>query len=366
MNWFSVLTLVGAFQGILLFFSVNGLKRGDRSANRIAATFILCISITLCGRWAYAVNPPTLTLVKILFIGDSVLFFYGPLLYLYFLRLFRIVPRRRVKTWVHFVPLAVFILAVLPFMFLDRASFIEQSTRLRQMFSGLEFMAICQNAFYLTINTRLVQSFQESTYQVNSFAPQLRFYKILLGAAFAGWVLWTISFGVRLFDPEGLHDYLGYHLVWIGLSALVIGLGYYILRYPEVFGVAEQPDVPAGRPAKIENLDELSARVDTIMREKRPYLEPRLTLPLLSEITEINPHLLSRVINEKFGKNFFEFVNSYRVEEFKRLATSEKLKSMTLLALALEAGFNSKSTFNAAFKKIARQTPSEFHESLRV
>ncbi len=251
-------------------------------------------------------------------------------------------------------------------MFLDREAFIEQSTKLQLMFSGLEFMAICQNAFYLTINARLVKFFQESSYQVNSFAPQLKFYKVLLGVVFAGLIFWVTSLGVRLIDPEGLHDYLGYHLVWIGLSALVIGLGYYILRYPEVFGVPELPEVSAARAARIENLDELSVKVDIVMRERRPYLEPKLTLPLLSEFTGINPHLLSRVINEKFGKNFFEFVNSYRVEEFKKLATTDKLKNMTLLALALEAGFNSKSTFNAAFKKIAKQTPREFHESLRV
>jgi AraC-like DNA-binding protein len=365
LNWFSVLTLVGALQGILLFFSVNGLKRGDRSANRIAATFILCISITLCGRWAYSVTPPTLTLVKILFIGDSVIFFFGPLLYLYFLKLFRSVPRHKVRTWIHFVPLAVFLLAVLPFMFLDRATFIAQSTKLRDMFSVLEFMAVCQNAFYLIINFRLVKSFQENSYQVSSFAPQVRFYKLLLGVVFLGLIFWTVSFGMRIFDPAGVHDYLGYHLVWIGLSGMVIGLGYYILRYPEVFSVPELKE-PEAKPPGIQNLDDLGLRIDAVMKEKRPFLEPRLTLPALSEITGINQHLLSRVINEKFGKNFFEFVNSYRVEEFKRLATSEKLKNMTLLALAMEAGFNSKSTFNTAFKKIAKQTPREFHRSLQV
>ncbi len=365
MNWISVITLLGALQGVILFFSINGLKRGDRASNRVAATFILCISIALCGRWAYSVTPPTLTLVKILFVGDSVIFFYGPLLYLYFLRLFHTVPRRKVRTWFHFIPLTVFILAVLPFMFLDRAAFIAQSTKLRDMFSVLEFLAICQNAFYLTVNAGLVRSFQKSSYQTISVAPQVRFYKVLLGITFLGLIFWAISFAVRLVDPAGLHDYLGYHLVWIGLSALVIGLGYYILRYPEVFSLPEQGDESESKPSRIENIDELGVKIDTVMRELRPYLEPKLTLPALSEITGISQHILSRVINEKFGKNFFEFVNSYRVEEFKRLATAEKLKNMTLLALALEAGFNSKSTFNTAFKKIARQTPREFQQSLQ-
>jgi AraC-like DNA-binding protein len=71
------------------------------------------------------------------------------------------------------------------------------------------------------------------------------------------------------------------------------------------------------------------------------------------------PHVLSRVINDGFGKNFFDFINTYRIEEFKRRADDPHYKNFTLLGIAYEVGFNSKSAFNRSFKKITGQTPRE-------
>lgn len=153
--------------------------------------------------------------------------------------------------------------------------------------------------------------------------------------------------------------------MWIGLSGFIVGLGYYILRTPEIFAVFdEEADTSSAAPPPLEQADELTAKLERVMQEQRPFLDPKLTLPDLAGITGIPTHSLSRIINERFGRNFFEFVNSYRVEEFKRIATPERLRTMTLFALSLEAGFNSKSTFNAAFKKLTNRTPREYFRTL--
>ncbi len=76
-----------------------------------------------------------------------------------------------------------------------------------------------------------------------------------------------------------------------------------------------------------------------------------------------HPNYLSQIINEKEGKSFYDFVNSFRVEEFKRLVKDSKNKQFTLLALAYDCGFNSKSSFNRYFKKNTGKTPSEFVKS---
>ncbi|MBX2992674.1 MAG: AraC family transcriptional regulator [Bacteroidetes bacterium] len=363
MSLLSILILLGALQGIILFFSILGLKRGNKEANNIAAIFILLISVALLGRYAYTASQPTLFLFKALFVGDLVIFFYGPLLYLYFVKLFGITSYQRISIWAHFLPLFAFVVLILPFMFLDREGFVEQSVRLQNVFYGLELIAICQNYFYLVMNLKLLRSYQKGSYENSSTLPQIAFYKVLLGITFVGVFFWSVSFVLRFLGPEALHSFAGYHLVWISLSVLIIGLGYYILRNPEVFNTFE-PQVRAGvKTGGMENVEMLASVLEGVMRERKPYLEPKLTLQELSAMTGISPHLLSRLINERFGKNFFDFVNAFRVDEFKKNATKEKLATMTLFALALESGFNSKTTFNTAFKKLTSQTPREFVQS---
>ena len=99
------------------------------------------------------------------------------------------------------------------------------------------------------------------------------------------------------------------------------------------------------------------------MEKEKPYLNADLSLPLLATKLQIPPHILSRLINEKFKLNFFDFINSYRVEEVKTKLNSSKFDSLSLLGIALESGFNSKSAFNRVFKKFTGLTPSEYKKS---
>ena len=100
------------------------------------------------------------------------------------------------------------------------------------------------------------------------------------------------------------------------------------------------------------------------MEEKKLFLDENISLPQLAGMLNIHPNYLSQVINERFQKNFYNFINSYRVEEFKRLIALGKNKKQTFFALALDCGFNSKASFNSSFKKITGITPSEFVKSL--
>ena len=97
---------------------------------------------------------------------------------------------------------------------------------------------------------------------------------------------------------------------------------------------------------------------------ERPYLSQELTLADLAEQTKIPAHYLSQIINEKMNCNFLDFVNSYRVEEAKKMLAEDSSKNFTILSIAYDAGFNSKSTFYSAFKKHVGMTPSGFRKSL--
>jgi AraC-like DNA-binding protein len=101
------------------------------------------------------------------------------------------------------------------------------------------------------------------------------------------------------------------------------------------------------------------------MKKQRPYLNPKLALQDLADMMNVNLHTLSWIINDGYNKNFFDFVNDYRIEEFKRLAATEQYKNYTFLAIAMEVGFSSKTTFNRAFKKYTGKTPREFFSDVQ-
>jgi AraC-like DNA-binding protein len=95
------------------------------------------------------------------------------------------------------------------------------------------------------------------------------------------------------------------------------------------------------------------------METERPYLAPELTLGELAAQLRTNNSWLSKVINAGCGQNFNDFINEYRVREAEQRLCDPRFGHYTLLAVALEAGFNSKSTFNRVFKKLRGITPSE-------
>ena len=108
----------------------------------------------------------------------------------------------------------------------------------------------------------------------------------------------------------------------------------------------------------------LSGRLEKLMRSEKPFLDPNLTLRKLAGLLEIPPNKLSQLLNENFRQNYAEFVNRHRLEVFKQLATDPQKRHLTLLGLAFESGFNSKSVFNNYFKKAMKQTPKAYLKSI--
>lgn len=106
--------------------------------------------------------------------------------------------------------------------------------------------------------------------------------------------------------------------------------------------------------------EENVVKMNQIMEYEKPYLDSEYNLSLFSKDCQIPPHEISETLNGLMNQSFNDYINNYRVEEFKRISLLNKYKNYTILALAFEAGFKSKATFNASFKKFTNQTPSEF------
>lgn len=103
-----------------------------------------------------------------------------------------------------------------------------------------------------------------------------------------------------------------------------------------------------------------------LMEQKKIYRNCALTLTELSAELSVSPHNLSEVINTKLRKNFYDFVNGYRLDEVKKDLADPSKQHLKILSLAFDAGFNSKATFNTLFKEQTGTTPSEYRKTVLV
>ncbi|SRR6266496_803464 len=130
------------------------------------------------------------------------------------------------------------------------------------------------------------------------------------------------------------------------------------------FSNDEPPSPPQTSTADLERIEKekILLTVLNYMQNNKPYLEPELTLDQLASQLSLKSRVLSQVINEILGQNFYDFINRHRIEEASRLLTNPKDEKITILEVLYEVGFNSKSSFNTLFKKYTGVTPTEFRK----
>ena len=200
-------------------------------------------------------------------------------------------------------------------------------------------------------------------------------------------ILWGLALLVMLWLNE-----LFFHLGWVlaltpvGYLAAVFYLAHYALRQPEVFPFtdsvraeiqtlwqAQVPDLPDPSPSSSKQarlspsqVAYWQQRLSHLLETEKVYLEADLSLPVLAQRAGLSTHELSYVLNEGFGVNFFQFINAYRVAEAQRLLASAQHQHLSMVGIAFEAGFSSKTTFNTTFKKATGLTPSQFLQEVRA
>ncbi len=135
------------------------------------------------------------------------------------------------------------------------------------------------------------------------------------------------------------------------------------MRSPHLFTGIEKEIKPLPQKETIEKSDQYDKDIKLInqfMKEKKPYLDDALTLQKLAEQIDIPEKRLSFIINKVVGKHFYDYINFHRIEEAKTLL---KNKGLNIQEIMYEVGFNSKSSFNTAFKKNTSTTPSAYRKS---
>ena len=176
-------------------------------------------------------------------------------------------------------------------------------------------------------------------------------------ASILAWSAWAIPQTYAILTGEKF--WWLYYPTWIGMFIMIFWLGYFMILQRDFFEV--RPKHIATPPTTLsKNTNEHYEKLLHLMQQEKLYRNPDLNMDLLAQKTALSNGYLSQIINQKEGKNFNDFVNTYRVEEVKTHLSDPNYAHYSILGIALEAGFKSKSTFNAAFKKLTGQTPSAF------
>lgn len=371
-NLFVVLNFLGALQALLLAFALVSIKRGNRTANLILAAFSANVSVLIT--WAVLNTSGTVYLVPhLLRINHPFDFAIAPLLYLYVRALTSGAPQVKKRDLLHFVPFLLCVVYLSPYYFQSGQYKIGQlnTPHAVRWYYVRSALAILQASIYLSYSGWLIVRYLRRAKERQREAERASLFqvKFLVIAFFSIWVIAVFRY---LFDMR-YPQYMRYTNVILpfGGTIVIYALAYFGLRQPETFAgteasaiASEHEIAPAKKYEKSTLTHERSEvylkKLLAAMETDKPYTDGDLTLSKLAARLSVSPHHLSQVINERLGQNFFDFVNTYRVEEAKRKLFDPARKHYSLLAIAEEVGFNSKSAFNAAFKKQTSMTPSEY------
>jgi len=162
--------------------------------------------------------------------------------------------------------------------------------------------------------------------------------------------------------------YIPFYVLWIGMSVIIYWLGHVgIYKYGvqqerkkiRSYSIEHRSSFVPAKQQKNEHV----AGLEKLVVQQKAFLDPTLTLDKVAEQLNLSTSHMSRIINTELGMGFPDYLNSLRVAEAKSHLNNPEFANYTLVAIGLEAGFNSKTTFNMTFKKFTSLTPSEYRNS---
>ncbi|MEP1448207.1 MAG: AraC family transcriptional regulator [Paraglaciecola sp.] len=358
MQFISVIGVLCVFVLLILMVFLLTVKTTNKLANRLFAVFAFLTAINLSGWFVWAFIPGSINLETF---RVSFSFLEMPVFYLYVLAI--CYQNFRVK-WVHLGHTIPFVVAnLLPTVVsVDR-----------------EIIAILSKVQWLTyiLLVGLTLRRYQSIYRQNYTNTQNQGFRWLVQLTCVFVVAGTLaSFKGVITYTSYTHLFTTLQLI-VGLTALSATTWFVIkaLISPELFrGVSsELPLVKnlvqqqaATQPTNNDNNSKNKAqitRVTDFMRQHKPYLDPSLTLQKLALSMGMPAKDLSILINQQMSQHFFDFINRYRIEDAAKMLIDPSNKKMTVLEILYQVGFNSKSSFNTAFKNQTGLTPTEYRRT---
>jgi len=363
---------LGAVQGFFLSVLLLSYPKGNKIVNRVLAFHLVLFSLSISIPELIIHFPNRFAPL----IGSTfpLMFLFGPSIYFYTVLLTRQRVRFAPKDAWHLTPSLLSFLLLLPFYLQSTGEKLNILSTFESngppiglsITWGLECLHVI---IYLLLTIVTLKNYQVEIQSSFSSLEKinLKWLRNLILGNIAVWTIYSIIFLVMVFNFSPSVYFMSYYAFGLAISILVYGIGYFGLRQPEIFANAtfnmlsedNQPKYHKTSLSTEQSLD-YHKKLKCYMEAEQPYKNPKLNLRQLSHSLNIPSHHLSQVINDRIGLNFFDFVNSYRIKEATRLLSDSQKSEYTIIELAYESGFNSKSTFNSAFKRFAGSTPTEF------
>lgn len=360
-----ILTIVTAFQLFLLGAVILTSRRTGKLNQWLLAAFLLANFLLL-------VQFELFNLIRSVRTGVTPFYFLlAPLLFLYVQSL--LVQSFRLKR-LHLLHLAPFSIVFAYFIVLLIIRLIFRGSDHNYLnLLGMEstVSAVLLNLQVLWYLSRIFTVFYRYRQEIRNHFAETRHVSLnwLLFILLAFTLMWmtdltsTIASWLKIDDP-GLYGALTLVSIIINFVFATILVYRSMEQSWEQTGIIEATRYVGSGLSDSESAG-YAQKIRTIMEKEKLYLDPEINLKELSDKTGINPRYLSQVINSRFNQNFFDFINHYRIEEAKRLMAGTVRKELTILEVMYHVGFNSKSSFQTAFRKYTGTTPTEFrHRSL--
>ncbi len=362
-----IISFVCLFQ-LMVFVAFLFQKRGGRTSNLMLAIFLLTqVGMYLNGMvyryWGFFY----VNFVHVFYLFEGLVFLAAPAFYLYVKSVafsdFRLTP----KDLLHLLPFVVMRL-YLVFAF---HMYSADTKRILLAYNPLmteQLWMIVLAAMFLSLfiynvaSLRIIREYRAAIREEYSSIQSinLEWLNLLLYAFLVAWLTSVVVYIARFFTPIDPHPFFLANSIAFFIFFNIIF--YKALIQPELFsGVEEKPKYQSSTLTTAE-ADQFAAALQSHMEQNKPYLNPTISLRDLAGQLKIPPRHLSQIINDRLHQNFYDFISRYRVEEAKRIF-SDPSKDKTVLEVLFEVGFNSKSSFNTAFKKFTNMTPSKFKEN---
>lgn len=365
---------LGSLQALIL--STLLFKRKSNNKANVYLSILVFLLGALCLHYSYQSLDWFLKYPHLIRIDWGILLLFGPLLYLYTLRITK-AKTSTATLIISFIPYVLHLLVMMPFhlksgeskiLILDyfTSTIATGTDTYATYYILLRVLIFTVSCYYSYVSIKVVNGYQSSLLHEYSDLDrlQLQWLKSLLIVFILFSSVFLMTTIATYQDPYPLFDYDLYY--FLGAFILIYVLSYKALGQPNIF--IHQMDISAKEPQQerqSSSLTMLANKLKEFMKNDKPFLNGELTATELANQMDISRHQLSEILNRELNASFYDYINILRIEEFKERVQSKKHEHLTLLAIALDSGFNSKTTFNTFFKKATGLTPSQYKKSLK-
>ena len=348
-------------------------KRPKHISNVILAIWILLLGFVLMGR---IIHVPVISFFKP---GIFPIFLcFGPFLYLYIKSLTHEKFHFSNLEFLHFVP---FIVIIIHRSFSDPVNFGRGGGHdFRNHEQVINFVYYCLTTIslsaYTMITFTIISKHKSNLKNIYSYKSSRYTLNWISAVSVMFLLVFTLSFIAGAFNSISADVTIPYRIQFVGSVFFILTASFFGANQPVILiQSTEEKSLPSNLEYHVRekyqrsglsksDMLNIEERVLSYLKDEKPYLNPEYNINLLSIELGIPRHHITQVINSNLNKNFYSMINELRIEEVIGRMTDSMYSHFTLLAIALDSGFNSKSAFNRAFKQTMGKTPSEYKSSI--